>query len=356
MNYSRFHKRIIVSGGAGFIGSNLLLYLVPRYTDYLFINLDCLTYAGNLANLKPIEGKDNYRFEKINIRHADKVRACFEKYNTNAVIHLAAESHVDRSIYGPSDFVNTNILGTFNMLEAARKMASIDNDFRFLHVSTDEVYGSIDSPHRFTESSPYSPSSPYSASKASADHLVASYHKTYQLDTVITNSSNNYGPLQFPEKLIPLMICNALNGVAMPLYGDGKNVRNWLYVEDHCRALDMAFHNGRPGARYNIGGETELENIELVRMICRIMDEVMGGNSPLERLITFVEDRAGHDFRYALDSSLIKKELDWKPRFKLKDCLKKTVDWYLENRQWLDKCISGEYRDYYHKVYDRRQL
>ena len=287
MNKNDYKKRVAITGGAGFIGSNMLLYLIPKYPDYLFINIDCLTYAGNLSNLKSIEQAPNYRFEKINICNYDELKACFQKYEIDHLIHFAAESHVDRSITGPAEFINTNIVGTFNLLELARNKYDQSGNFRFHHISTDEVFGSLGSEGFFVESSSYCPNSPYSASKASSDMLVRAYHKTYGLNTVITNCSNNYGPYQFPEKLIPLMINNARKGIPLPVYGDGKNIRDWLYVEDHCRALDLVFHKGGSGQTYNIGGHNEIENIVLVRKICQIMDKLLGSGSR-EELITLV--------------------------------------------------------------------
>ncbi len=342
-----------MTGGAGFIGSNLLLYLVPKYPGYLFINVDCLTYAGNLANLKPIEDYPNYTFEKINICNLLAMQDCFARYDVNSVIHLAAESHVDRSITGPAEFIQTNVIGTFTLLELARQRAAQTGDFRFHHVSTDEVYGSLSASGFFTESSPYRPNSPYSASKASSDHLVRTYHNTYGLDVVTTNCSNNYGPYQFPEKLIPLMIRNATAGLPLPVYGDGKHVRDWLYVEDHCRALDLVFHSGSSGQTYNIGGHNEIENVKIVRKICRIMDEMLGGE-PRERLITFVTDRPGHDRRYAIDASHIQEELGWKPSFTFEEGLRRTVKWYLDNEDWMENCITGQYLQYYEKMYSNR--
>jgi dTDP-glucose 4,6-dehydratase len=348
-----FERHIIVTGGAGFIGSNLLLYMVPKYPQYLFINVDCLTYAGNLSSLTSIEKAANYRFEKINICDYDPLQACFEKYDVDAVIHLAAESHVDRSIVGPAEFIRTNVMGTFNLLELARKKSAGKSRFRFHHVSTDEVFGSLGESGYFTESTPYNPNSPYSASKASSDHLARAYHKTYGLDAVTTNCSNNYGPYQFPEKLIPLVIRNARAGLPLPVYGDGRNIRDWLYVEDHCRALDLVFHQGKTGETYNIGGHNEIENIELVKIICRIMDEMIGGE-PKERLITFVKDRPGHDRRYAIDASYIESQLGWKPLHTFEKGIYRTVAWYLENEKWLEDCISGHYLKYYEDMYSNR--
>ncbi len=284
-----FDRRIAVTGGAGFIGSNLLLRLVPKYPRYLFVNVDCLTYAGNLGNLAAIERAENYRFEKVDICDLEALKGCFERHAIDAVIHLAAESHVDRSIVGPGSFINTNIIGTFNLLELARERIEGPRPCRFHHVSTDEVFGSLGAEGYFTEETPYSPNSPYSASKASADHLVRAYHKTYGLDVVTTNCSNNFGPYQFPEKLIPLMIRNAVAGEKLPVYGDGRQIRDWLHVEDHCDALDLVFHRGLTGETYNIGGNTEIENIELVRKICRLLNAKLGGEA--EREVDRVCDR-----------------------------------------------------------------
>jgi len=345
-----FEKRIIVTGGAGFIGSNLLLYLVPKYPEYLFITVDCLTYAANLSNLTAIENQPNFRFEKIDIRNYDSLKGCFDEYDVNSIIHLAAESHVDRSIIGPAEFISSNINGTFNLLELARRRV---DDFRFHQVSTDEVYGSLAPSEYFTEASPYNPSSPYAASKAAGDHLVKAYCKTYGLDAVISNCSNNYGPYQFPEKLIPLTIRNALEEIPIPVYRDGSNIRDWIYVEDHCRAIDLVFHRGRTGETYNIGGDSERKNIEVVRQVCRLIDE-RAGNGRREELISFVEDRPGHDRRYAMDTSRIKSELGWKPVHSFDEGLVKTVEWYLDNKKWLDDCISGEYLKYYDRIYGNR--
>lgn len=349
-----YKRKIAVTGGAGFIGSNLLLYLVPRHADYLFVNLDCLTYAGNLSNLRDVETAGNYVFQKIDIRDAKAVRECFNEHRIDGVIHLAAESHVDRSIEGPAPFIETNFSGTFNLLEAALSRAEATSGrFRFHHVSTDEVYGSLGATGHFSENTPYCPNSPYSASKAAGDHLVRAYHVTYGLDTVTTNCSNNFGPYQFPEKLIPLTVMNAGAGEPIPVYGDGKHIRDWLYVLDHCEALDLVFHKGASGRTYNVGGHNEIENIELVRQVCRIMDELLGGG-PREKLVTFVKDRPGHDRRYAIDASLIAEELGWRPRHTLKGALSSTVKWYLDHQAWLHECMTGEYKRYYDKMYTNR--
>ncbi len=353
MSWDKREKRIAVTGGAGFIGSNLLLLLVPRYPQYGFVNIDCLTYAGNLTNLTTIENAPNYRFERTNICDFAALEECFRKHGIDAVIHLAAESHVDRSITGPAEFVNTNIIGTFNLLELARQSQSTGREFRFHHVSTDEVFGSLGETGFFTEESGYRPNSPYSASKAAADHLVRAYHKTYGLNVVTTNCSNNYGPYQFPEKLIPLMIRNATNGIPLPVYGDGRNVRDWLYVEDHCEAIGLVFHKGQAGKTYNIGGHNEIENIRIVQQICTLLDELVGGE-PRQKLITYVKDRPGHDRRYAIDASFIQRELGWAPRHTFEQGLRATVKWYLDNDAWLRNCVSGNYLKYYESMYGKR--
>jgi dTDP-glucose 4,6-dehydratase len=351
----KYLKCLAVTGGAGFIGSNLLHYLVNKYPDYLFVNIDCLTYAGNLSNLTDIENKPNYRFEKIDINDFDSLKSCFDKYRFDGLIHLAAESHVDRSITGPAEFVRTNILGTFNLLELARNIMADKKSFRFHHVSTDEVFGSLGETGYFTETTPYKPNSPYSASKAGSDHLVRAYFHTYGLDVVTTNCSNNYGPYQFPEKLIPLMIRNARADIPLPVYGDGKNIRDWLYVEDHCHAIDLVFQKGKPGETYNIGGHNEIENIKLVTMICRIIDEITSNKGePKEKLITFVKDRPGHDRRYAIDASYIDSQLGWKPKFSFEEGIRQTVQWYIDNESWLENCISGRYLKYYDDMYSKR--
>jgi dTDP-glucose 4,6-dehydratase len=353
MKYSEFRRRIMVTGGAGFIGSNLLPYMIDKYPEYLFVNVDCLTYAGNLANLASIEKAPNYRFEKTDICDFEPLSRCFAKYDIDAVIHLAAESHVDRSIIGPASFVNSNIIGTFHLLELARNVSGGGRKFRFHHVSTDEVFGSAAEGSRFTEDSPYRPSSPYSASKAAGDHLVRACHLTYGLDVVTVNSCNNYGPYQFPEKLIPLMIRNALAGLPLPVYGDGRHVRDWLFVRDHCEAIDLVFHKGRSGQTYNISGHTEIENIEMVRLLCAILSRELGCQ-PLDKLITFVKDRPGHDRHYALDASRIASELGWKAKYRLEEGLEMTVRWYLDHEQWLQSCINGQYLRYYEQVYGDR--
>jgi dTDP-glucose 4,6-dehydratase len=350
---SDYQRRIMVTGGAGFIGSNFLLYMVPKYPDYLFVNADALTYAGNLTNLTALDQSDNYHFERLDICNYDALQECFAKYEVDGVIHLAAESHVDRSITGPAQFIQTNIVGTFNLLQLALANWGQAGDGRFLHVSTDEVFGSLGDKGYFTEQTPYAPNSPYSASKASSDHLVRAYHHTYGLDVVTTNCSNNYGPYQFPEKLIPLIINNACQGRALPVYGDGRHVRDWLFVQDHCQAMDLVFHQGQTGETYNIGGHNEIENIELVRLVCRLLDKRLG-DGPREDLIEFVTDRPGHDRRYAMDAGHIAEQLGWQPQYDFERGIRETINWYLSHQDWLDQCTSGEYRSYYDKTYNRR--
>ncbi|WP_342330333.1 dTDP-glucose 4,6-dehydratase [Pedobacter sp. FW305-3-2-15-E-R2A2] len=347
-------KTIIITGGAGFIGSHVVRRFVNNYPDYKIINLDNLTYAGNLANLTDIQDAPNYSFQKGDITDAVFIDALFEKEKPYAVIHLAAESHVDRSISNPMEFVMTNVIGTVNLLNAARK--SWEGDYinhRFYHVSTDEVYGALGESGMFTEETSYDPHSPYSASKASSDHFVRAYHDTYGLDVVISNCSNNYGSHHFPEKLIPLAINNIKNNKPVPVYGKGENVRDWLWVEDHARAIDVIFHKAKAGDTYNIGGHNEWKNIDLIRLLCEILDQKLGRESGASaKLITFVTDRAGHDLRYAIDSTKLQNELDWVPSLQFEEGLEKTVDWYLQNEEWLENVTSGNYQDYYKNQYN----
>lgn len=346
-------KRILITGGAGFIGSHLLLRMVNRYPDYQFINVDALTYAGNLENIRSIEQAPNYSFRRLDIQDGPAVQALFSEFDINGVIHLAAESHVDRSIANPTAFILTNVLGTVTLLNAAKQHWK-DNfaGKLFYHVSTDEVYGSLGAEGLFRETTPYDPRSPYSASKASSDHFVRAYQHTYGLPIVISNCSNNYGPLQFPEKLIPLMINNLRHQKSLPVYGDGSNVRDWLWVEDHCSAIDLIFHQGRSGETYNIGGNNERTNLELVHSLCDLSDELLERPAGTGRqLITFVKDRPGHDQRYAIDSSKLQSELGWTPSVYVEVGLKKTIQWYLDNQEWMDKVTSGAYRAYYEKMY-----
>ncbi len=350
-------KKILITGGAGFIGSHVVRLFVNRHSDYHIFNLDKLTYAGNLANLTDIENAPNYTFLKGDIVDAAFVDGLFAEHRFESVIHLAAESHVDRSITDPLSFVFTNVVGTANLLNAARRTWKDDlPNHLFYHISTDEVYGSLHNPEEFfTEETPYDPQSPYSASKAGSDHLVRAYHNTYKMPVVITNCSNNYGPNQFPEKLIPLCIHNIKHNKPLPIYGKGENVRDWLYVVDHARAIDVVFHQGKPGETYNIGGFNEWRNIDLVRLLCRIMDRKLGrpeGES--EKLITYVTDRAGHDLRYAIDAKKIMHELGWKPSLQFEEGLEKTVDWYLANTDWLNNVTSGAYQHYYQDQYESR--
>lgn len=348
-------KTIIITGGAGFIGSHVVREFVNKYPDYHIINLDALTYAGNLENLKDIENKPNYTFVKADIRDAERVNVIFDTYKPDGVIHLAAESHVDRSIADPTAFVMTNVVGTVNLLNAARRVWEGHYEGKkFHHVSTDEVYGTLGAEGLFTEETAYDPHSPYSASKASSDHFVRAYHDTYGLPTVITNCSNNYGPNHFPEKLIPLCINNILNGRPLPIYGDGSNTRDWLFVIDHARAIDLVFHHGKVGESYNVGGFNEWKNIDLVREICRQMDEKLGRpQGTAEQLITFVKDRPGHDLRYAIDATKINKELGYKPSVTFEQGLSITIDWFLNNKEWLENVTSGEYQKYYENQYNK---
>lgn len=346
-------KTILITGGAGFIGSHVVRLFVTSYPHYRIINLDALTYAGNLENLRDIEHAPNYSFEKVNLLDTTELERVFSEYAPDGVIHLAAESHVDRSILSPFDFVYTNVVGTVNLLNAAKKawVGAYEGKL-FYHVSTDEVYGALGDTGLFTEETPYDPHSPYSASKASSDHFVRAYHDTFGLPVVVTNCSNNYGPNHFPEKLIPLMIHNVINKKPLPVYGDGLYTRDWLFVKDHARAIDLVFHKGKVGATYNIGGFNEWKNIDLVKLLCRLMDEKLGrtpGES--EGLITYVKDRPGHDRRYAIDATRINRELGWSPSVTFEEGLSQTIDWYLQNEEWLRRVTSGDYQNYYQTQY-----
>jgi len=349
-------KKILITGGAGFIGSHVVRLFVTKYPDYQIYNLDKLTYAGNLMNLRDIENFPNYTFVKGDIVDESFIQELFTLHNFDGVIHLAAESHVDRSIANPAEFIRTNVMGTINLLNAARN--SWQNTFdgkRFYHISTDEVYGSLGDKGFFTESTAYDPRSPYSASKASSDHLVRAYFHTYNLPTVVSNCSNNYGSCHFPEKLIPLAINNIKHHRPIPIYGKGENIRDWLFVEDHARAIDLIFHKGRQGETYNIGGANEWTNIDLINKLCQIMDELLGrSEGESARLITYVKDRAGHDLRYAIDFSKLNRELGWEPSLKFEDGLRKTVQWYLDNEDWLNAVTSGDYQNYYEAQYTKR--
>jgi len=346
-------KTILITGGAGFIGSHVVRRFVTHYPQYHIVNMDVLTYAGNLENLKDIESKENYTFLKVDITDEVAVASAFEKYRFDGVIHLAAESHVDRSIANPLAFAKTNILGTMVLLNAFKNQWQ--NDFTnklFYHISTDEVYGTLGETGYFLETTPYSPNSPYSASKAGSDHFVRAYGETYELPYIISNCSNNYGPNQFPEKLIPLCIHNILNQKPLPVYGEGKNTRDWLYVVDHAAVIDLLFHKGKTKETYNIGGFNEWKNIDLVKLLCQLMDEKLGrlkGTS--EKLITFVKDRLGHDLRYAIDATKIKNELNWQPSLRFEEGLSNTIDWYLQNGDWLERITSGAYQNYYEQQY-----
>lgn len=350
-------RNILITGGAGFIGSHVVRLFVTKYPDYRIINLDKLTYAGNLANLRDIEDRPNYVFEKADICDFDTVCEIFRKYDIDGVIHLAAESHVDRSIKDPFTFAKTNVLGTLSLLQAAKHhWDGAWEGKRFYHISTDEVYGALQFDGTlFTEQTKYDPHSPYSASKASSDHFVRAFHDTYGMPTIVTNCSNNYGPYQFPEKLIPLFINNIRHGRPLPVYGKGENVRDWLYVEDHARAIDLIFHKGKIAETYNIGGFNEWRNIDLIKVIIRTVDRLLGhpeGTS--DHLITYVTDRAGHDLRYAIDSRKLKNELGWEPSLQFEEGIEKTVRWYLDHQEWMDQITSGEYEKYYESMYRNR--
>ncbi len=346
-------KTILITGGAGFIGSHVVRLFTTKYADYKIINLDKLTYAGNLHNLKDVESLSNYEFIKGDILDTKLLSSLFDKYSFDGVIHLAAESHVDRSISNPIEFVETNVIGTVNLLNAAKN--AWKNDFSgklFYHISTDEVYGSLGKEGFFVETTPYDPRSPYSASKASSDQFVRAYYHTYKLPVIISNCSNNYGPNQFPEKLIPLAINNIKNNKTIPIYGKGDNVRDWLFVEDHAKAIDLLFHNAKIGETYNIGGDNEWTNLDLIKTLCRIMDDRLDRKSGTsEKLISFVTDRAGHDLRYAIDFGKINQNFSWKPQLNFQEGLELTVDWYLSNEEWLENVLSGDYEQYYNEQY-----
>ena len=376
-------KSIIITGGAGFIGSHVVRLFVNKYPEYRIINLDKLTYAGNLANLKDIENKPNYTFVKADICDFDTILSLMKQYEVDGIIHLAAESHVDRSIKDPFTFAKTNVIGTLSLLQAARLYwESLPEKYegkRFYHISTDEVYGALEMTHPegieppfkttasstdhhlsygtdfFYETNKYNPHSPYSASKASSDHFVRAFHDTYSMPTIVTNCSNNYGPYQFPEKLIPLFINNIRHHKPLPVYGKGENVRDWLYVEDHARAIDTIFHNGKIAETYNIGGFNEWKNIDLIKVLIRTVDRALGNEEGAsEKLITYVTDRAGHDLRYAIDSTKLQKELGWEPSLQFEEGIAKTVEWYLSNQEWMDNITSGEYENYYNEMYKNR--
>ena len=344
---------ILITGGAGFIGSHLTRLFVTKYPGYKIVNLDKLTYAGNLENLKDVEDKPNYTFVKGDITDINLIKKIFDEHKFTAVLHCAAESHVDRSISDPLAFVKTNVLGTVTMLQVAKEFWKDDYSNKlFYHISTDEVYGSLGDEGSFTEETPYDPRSPYSASKASSDHFVRAFYHTYKLPVIVSNCSNNYGPFHFPEKLIPLCINNILNKKPLPIYGKGENVRDWLFVEDHVKAIDTIFHKGKVGETYNIGGHNEWKNIDIIKELCRQMDEKLGrekGES--EKLITFVKDRAGHDLRYAIDATRLTKELGWLPSLQFEEGLSKTIDWYLNNKEWMEDVTSGSYQKYYQQQY-----
>ncbi len=347
-------KNILITGGAGFIGSHVVRLFLNKYPDYMIYNLDKLTYAGNLENLKDVENKKNYKFVREDICDYERMKVLFKEFSITEVIHLAAESHVDRSIKDPFSFAQTNIMGTLSLLQAAKESWNGNySNHLFYHVSTDEVYGSLGKTGYFTEMTNYDPHSPYSASKASSDHFVRAFADTYGLSTVISNCSNNYGSYQFPEKLIPLFINNIVNNKTLPVYGKGENVRDWLFVNDHARAIDVIFHKGKIGETYNIGGFNEWKNIDLIKVIINTVDRFLGREKGAsEKLITYVTDRSGHDFRYAIDSSKLKNELGWEPSLQFEEGIEKTVKWYLENKEWMDSVTSGDYKDYYEKMYE----
>lgn len=351
-----YKKKILITGGAGFIGSHLVRLYVNKYPDYQIVNLDVLTYAGNLANLTDLENMPNYSFVKMDIVDAEAIAKLFQEEQFTDVIHLAAESHVDRSITNPTEFVMTNVIGTVNLLNAAKFIWKDNMEaHRFYHVSTDEVYGSLGDTGMFTETTAYDPHSPYSASKASSDHFVRAYYDTFGLQTVISNCSNNYGSYQFPEKLLPLFINNIKNNKALPVYGKGENIRDWLWVEDHARAIDIIFHQAATGTTYNIGGHNEWTNIDLIKLLCKLMDKKLSrADGESEKLITYVTDRAGHDLRYAIDSSKLQNDLGWTPSLQFEEGLEKTVDWYLENAEWMENITSGDYQKYYESQYAKR--
>ena len=353
---ANYTKTLMITGGAGFIGSHVVRLFVNKYPEYRIVNLDALTYAGNLENLEDVKDKPNYIFEKGDITDEQRITELFEQYHFDGIIHLAAESHVDRSISNPLAFVRTNVLGTVTLLNISRQYWGADKSGKlFYHVSTDEVYGSLGETGFFTEETPYDPRSPYSASKASSDHFVMAYHHTYGLPVIMSNCSNNYGSHHFPEKLIPLMINNIKNNKPLPVYGKGENVRDWLFVEDHARAIDTIFHKGKTGEKYNIGGFNEWKNIDLVHLLCSIMDKKLGraaGESA--KLITYVTDRPGHDMRYAIDAGKLNKELGWKPSLQFEEGLERTVDWYLQHEEWVKHVTSGDYQHYYDELYTKR--
>lgn len=348
-----FSKNVLITGGAGFIGSHVVRLFVKKYPEYQIINFDKLTYAGNLSNLEDLDNEKNYKFIKGDICSEKDIRNVFETYNITDVIHLAAESHVDRSIEGPMEFVMTNVVGTVNLLQSAKEFWKSNNHV-FHHVSTDEVYGSLGNEGLFTETTSYDPRSPYSASKASSDHFVRAYFHTYNLPVKISNCSNNYGSHHFPEKLIPLVIHNIINKINIPVYGKGENIRDWLWVEDHAHAIDTIFHKGKIGESYNIGGLNEWTNIDLVKKLCEILDIKLNRNKgESEKLITFVKDRAGHDARYAIDANKLEEELSWTPSIKFEEGLEMTVNWYLSNQNWVEKVTSGAYKEYYNNMYNK---